>query len=265
MTSSYAIPRLVSAFVWLGGPLLLEGLGSQFGEFGVFCGGADNASYRNMFIAAASGIGLAELHLRRVPPPGFDALGVFEVALAIGLAIGSMAIHAIVPTAFWFAAAAAIGVARGVGASRQPPSPARGGFAVRLVLYALAAAFVAFPVLQPWSGPPEPFVRWHPYSADAELVWRAIFLAFAVGMTAAARDPFGRSKDFLLALGFSGLLHASAMAIDNLVSALRGGPNGNPEHAYGDVLGWFSIAVFALAAVRMAGRGARPERAQART
>ena len=126
--------------------MLLEGLGSQFGQFGVFCGTAANESYRNMFIAAASGIGLTELYLLRVPPPSFDALGIFELALAMGLALGSIAIHAVVPTAFWFAAAAAIGVSRYVGASCQEQSPARGNVAVSSVLYALAAAFVAFPV-----------------------------------------------------------------------------------------------------------------------
>ena len=222
--------------------MLLESLGSQFGQFGVFCGTADNESYRNMFIAAASGIGLTELYLLRVPPRAFDALGIFELSLAMGLALGSIAIHAVIPTAFWFAAPAAIGLSRYVGASCEEQFPARGNIAVNSVLYALAAAFLAFPVLQQWSGPPEPYLRWRPYSPDAELVWRAVFLAFAVGMTVAARDPFGRGKDFLLALGVSGLLHASVMAVDNLVSALRGGSNGNPEHVYGDVLGWCRAA-----------------------
>jgi hypothetical protein len=245
--------------------LLLEGLGSQVGEFGVFCGTADNASYRTMFIAATSGIGLAALVMLRIPPLAFDALGIFEVALAMGLAIGSVAIRAVIPALFWFAAAMAISLVRGFAPSSQPPPSARGSFGASAVLLTLATAFVAFPVLQPWSGPPEPFVRWHPYFTDAELVWRAIFLAFAIGMVAAASDPFGRGKDFLLALGISGLFHASAMALDNLVSALRGGPNGNPEHAYGDVLGWFLIAAFALAALRAARRARAAELAPARS
>jgi hypothetical protein len=84
-------------------------------------------------------------------------------------------------------------------------------------------------------------------------------------MTAAARDPLGRGKEFLLALGLSGLLHAGVMAVDNFVSALRGGLNGNPEHAYGDVLGWFLIGALALAAIRLAGRSARSELTLART
>jgi hypothetical protein len=120
--------------------------------------------------------------MRRIPPVAFDALGIFEVALATGLAIGSVAIRAVISAVFWFSAALAISLVRGVAPSLQPPPSARGSFAASAVLLTLAAAFVAFPVLQPWSGLPEPFVRWHPYSTDAELVWRAIFLAFAIGM-----------------------------------------------------------------------------------
>jgi len=42
-----------------------------------------------------------------------------------------------------------------------------------------AVLFMVFPVLQPWSGPPEKFVRWHPYSPAGELVWRGVFAAYA--------------------------------------------------------------------------------------
>lgn len=42
-----------------------------------------------------------------------------------------------------------------------------------------AVLFLAFPVFQQWSGPPEPFVRWVPYSPAGELIWRGVFASYA--------------------------------------------------------------------------------------
>jgi hypothetical protein len=113
-------------------------------------------------------------------------------------------------------------------------------------LVAMAFLFIAFPVLQPWSGPPEPFVRWHPFSPLGELVWRGIFLSFSFGMLLTATDPLGKHRTFLVALVFSGYLHSGEMAVDSLLSMQMNGMNANPEHLYGDVLGWFVIASVSL-------------------
>jgi hypothetical protein len=112
---------------------------------------------------------------------------------------------------------------------------------------AFAILFILFPVLQPWSGPPEPFVRRHPFSLTGKLIWRGVFLSFALGMLLTAFDPGGRHRPFIVLLVFSGYLQAGEMTADNLWSARMAGMNGNPEHPYGgDVLGWYVIASLAL-------------------
>jgi hypothetical protein len=65
-------------------------------------------------------------------------------------------------------------------------------------------------------------------------------------MLLTALDPQGRHHLFLVLLAFSGYLHSGEMAVDNVLSMRMGGMNGNPEHLYGDVLGWFVIASLAL-------------------
>ncbi len=130
-------------------------------------------------------------------------------------------------------------------------------WAMSALLLAFATLFVLFPVLQSWSGPPELFVRWHPFSLAAELIWRGLFLSFAFGMFVAAFDPSGRHSLFLVALVLSGYLHSAEMTVDNLSSARLSHTNGNHQHLYGDILGWFAIASFALlflALDRMRGR-----------
>lgn len=113
-------------------------------------------------------------------------------------------------------------------------------------LVAFATLFILFPVLQPWSDPPEPFVRWHPFALTAELIWRGVFLSFVSSMLLTAFDPGGRRRPFIVLLVLSGSLHAGEMVVDNLLSARMRGTNGNLEHLYGDVLGWFVIASLAL-------------------
>ena len=41
-------------------------------------------------------------------------------------------------------------------------------------------------------------------------------------------------------------MHAAEMCVDNLRSASMGNMNGNPEHLYGDILGWFVLASLSL-------------------
>lgn len=98
-----------------------------------------------------------------------------------------------------------------------------------------------------------PWVR-----ACGERVRRGLFFAFAAGMAVCARDPLGRERGFLILLACSGLLHAGEMAVDNLIAAHAGGANGNPQHLYGDVLGWAVIGASALALSAISRRTRRP-------
>ena len=223
-----------------------------------------NASYDAMFIAATAGIALASLWIvatgdpsagRHVPVSWswWNALDLFELMLCAALGAGNLAAGAVASAVVWGVAFAVLGALTVMlaGAERSvsmSPPPGRTGMAVTasILLVVMAVLFIAFPVLQPWSGPPEPFVRWHPFSEHAELVWRGIFLSFAAAMLLAALDPLGRHRFFMILLVTSGFLHAGEMAVDNLCAARMGGMNGNAEHLYGDVLGWFVIAAASL-------------------
>lgn len=91
----------------------------------------------------------------------------------------------------------------------------------------IAIAFLAFPVAQPWEGPPEPFVRWHPYGEAGELVWRGIFAAYALCMLwAAAEGPLTKHLLFVVYLAVSGFVHATAMLAMCLAERASGGLNG---------------------------------------
>lgn len=113
-------------------------------------------------------------------------------------------------------------------------------YSVLISLFAIG--FIAFPVSQSWVRP-EPFVRWHPFSIDGELVWRGIFGSFALAMILTAFQPLRRHMVFTLNLFFSGFLHSSLMLVFNLVERSNGGRNGNSEHLYGDIVGWYFISL----------------------
>lgn len=51
-------------------------------------------------------------------------------------------------------------------------------------------------------------------------------------------DPLHKHLAFITYLAISGCLHATVMLAMNLWERARGGPNGNPEHIYGDIAGW---------------------------
>ncbi len=89
-------------------------------------------------------------------------------------------------------------------------------YSIVLILWAIA--FFVFPVFQSWAGPPEAFVRWHPYNQNAELVWRGIFACYAFMMIWTATHNPGKNLAFSLYLGISGGLHSTAMLIMNLVN-----------------------------------------------
>jgi hypothetical protein len=46
------------------------------------------------------------------------------------------------------------------------------------MLDARAATYIS--PLQSWTGPPEPFVRWHPFVVNGELVWRGTFALYGM-------------------------------------------------------------------------------------
>ncbi|HVO62901.1 MAG TPA: hypothetical protein VMT53_18370 [Terriglobales bacterium] len=257
----------VSFFIWLALPsiTLLVFRSSRWEPY--FRARPYNNSYDAMFIAAMAGIGLtsfwALVVARRqarsaaeILPAWFSWLNgfiVFEVMLSGCLVLLNFMAGAPATALVWALAFLSLLVSTVVLQSSQRESvfvpPQSRGLVTLLasaLLIAFAALFIAFPVLKPWSGPPEPFVRWHPFGLETELLWRGIFLSFAAGMLITASDPAGRHRLFMVALVLSGYLHAAEMCADNLRSASMGNMNGNPEHLYGDVLGWFVIASLSL-------------------
>jgi len=268
----FVLRKLVSAFVWLLLPALTLLASRSTPWEAQFRPRPFNVSYDAMFIAATAGIALASVwvlyatraRLVATDEPSvepvlpivwswWNALDLFELMACVSLTAAYLGAGAAGSAVIWALALAVLGVlsARVAQTERPaslpcPPPRSRLSHTASIFLVAVALLFIAFPVLQPWSGPPEPFVRWHPFSGPAELVWRGFFLSFAAGMVLAAFDPLGRHRPFLVLLVVSGFLHAGEMAIDNLSSAGRGAMNGNPEHLYGDILGWFGIASVSL-------------------
>jgi hypothetical protein len=112
-----------------------------------------------------------------------------------------------------------------------------------LLSFVIAVLFISFAVAQPWSGPPEKFVRWYPFNVDKELVWRGIFLSHALMMIwTALFQPHRYNFPFTVYLAISGTFHSTIMLILNLAERAVNGLNGNVEHIYGDVAGWYFVA-----------------------
>jgi hypothetical protein len=130
--------------------------------------------------------------------------------------------------------------------------------ALRVLLLLIAVGFLAFPVFQSWAGPPEPFVRWHPYSPRGELVFRGTFATFALGHLLALPDPAGaRGAPYVAWFALQALLHASAMLAMSRAAATHGSvggdANANAEHLYGDVAGFYGFCVALPALLAAAG------------
>lgn len=227
-----------------------------------------NNSYDDMFIAAAGGAGLTSVALllscskqsksgKQVALPlessWYNAFDLFELLACASLSTLNFIGGAIASGAIWFVAFACL-----LSGTRSLRRAQMNGFFVdaphstifargaSAFLIAFGSLFILFPVLQPWSGPPQPFVRWHPFSVLGELIWRGVFLCFAVGMFQTAFDPMGRHRPFMILLVISGYLHSGEMCVDTLLSKKMAGMNSNPQHLYGDVLGWFLIASISL-------------------
>jgi hypothetical protein len=108
-------------------------------------------------------------------------------------------------------------------------------------------AFIAFPVFQSWDDPVAPFVRWFKFTESGELVWRGIFASYAISFLWCVFDPFNRHRMYIGFVACSGFIHASFMLAASLYSRAHGLPNGNSEHLFGDIAGWFVISLFSAA------------------
>lgn len=265
--------RMNSALWWMAMPAAVLLPFRDTALSAAICGSTPNLSYDGMLIAAGFGVGLAQLLLSR--RTGLDvqdrvghALDVFEVAVMAALAALYAQAGIYGSALVWSVGLGITGVGllnqrraeRHLADSVRPcarPRTALDLIASALLL-SIAVIFIAFPVTKPWTGPVEPFVRWHPFSPEIETVWRGIFASFAVAMAVAALDPGHRHRHFLLALGCSGICHAAFMAADNLLAAWYGRDNGNVEHLYGDVAGWLLIGLASLAYWRARRIGAAP-------
>eukprot|EP00808_Paulinella_micropora_P005522 g24523.t1 len=107
------------------------------------------------------------------------------------------------------------------------PARSRALYPLCAVCLILPLGLLAGPITQDWSDPNiEPYVRWHPYSVDHELIWRLTFLAFALAFAVIANMPLS-SVALCVFFGAHCVMHGLVMLIDNAIN-LDG--NGNPEH-----------------------------------
>ncbi len=264
----FVLKKTLSAIIWLLVPTITQlGFGSSLGR-ALFRTQPYNISYDAMFIAATVGIGLTSMwgllsyqntlrneSARDLPVffSWWNAFDLFEVLASLNLGI-LFFVSGVPGSGIAWLLSFVILIISTLRLSQaekdvviEKPAPHTNLSRVASAFFLIIAIlFVAFPVLQPWYGPPEPFVRWYPFSPAGELVWRGIFLSFSFGMMMTALDPFGRHRPFLIALVLSGYLHSGEMAVDHLLSVQMVGMNANPEHLYGDILGWFVIASVSL-------------------
>jgi len=107
-------------------------------------------------------------------------------------------------------------------------------YAIRIILVIFAIG-LWIPILLPWEGPPEPFVRWHTFSLQGELLWRGTFACFSLCNILTALDPTGAGAGYTAFMAAQGIFHGTVMLIDNRISASNHGSNGNAEHAWGEI------------------------------
>jgi hypothetical protein len=261
----WKVRKQLSAVIWIALPVLTLFVSRITPWSDAFCTRPANSSYDAMFVAATAGIGITSIlalvrHAQSNREPGNDrlrpsmswrnAFDVFEILLCVTLSLCSFAARVPGSAWIWLIAFLILVLTSMAVAMEQKPLqflalPRRRVLSsiASVILLICALLFLAGPVLHPdWAGPAQPYVRWHPFSHSGELIWRGIFLSFALGMVLTATDPLGRHRIFLRMLTASGYLHASEMAADNLFSLHMHSMNGNREHLYGDVLGWFVIA-----------------------
>jgi hypothetical protein len=238
-------------------PVLLTFAATSAHYEGLFTAG--NMFYDGMLVAVCISIPLTH-HWNHAVLPSDDssseaesgAFTAFQIALPTLVAILSFAAGFPAAGGIWLVFAILLAVAsvallglKGICRS-WAPDRARGCglWAYSVLLFMVATGFIAFPVARSWSGRPQDFVRWHPYSTSGELVWRGIFACYALGMYwTAIEGPGQRQRCFVRYLAVSGLLHATVMLIMNLSARGAGAANGNAEHLYGDIAGWYLVGV----------------------
>ena len=110
-----------------------------------------------------------------------------------------------------------------------------------------AIGFIAFPVAQPWDNPAR-YIRWHPYSVRAEVIWRGNFFVYAMHML--LTSLVGPRKcaiwPFVLFFGVSCALHGLVMMGMNVGEHLSSGLNGNLEHLYTEVVFFCLIGILSI-------------------
>jgi hypothetical protein len=106
--------------------------------------------------------------------------------------------------------------------------------ALRTILI-IFAILLLIPIIMPWEGPPERFVRWHSFSIQGELLWRGTFASFSLCNLLSAIDPSGAGASYVAFMAIQGIFHGTTMLVDNRISASKGSENGNPEHAWSEI------------------------------
>ncbi|WIA22282.1 hypothetical protein OEZ85_004602 [Tetradesmus obliquus] len=84
-----------------------------------------------------------------------------------------------------------------------------------------------------------------------------VLLALLLGTLHGVEDPLGKHFVFVCYLGLSGCVHASVMLGMNLWQRAVGGPNGNAQHLYGDVAGWYAVGIASIIAAAASCRSQR--------
>jgi hypothetical protein len=130
---------------------------------------------------------------------------------------------------------------------------------LRVFLVVTAVGFISAPVALSWDGRPAPYVRWYAYTVNGELLFRGTFATIAFGNLLAATEPQGRHAAYVLYVAAQGIIHATMMLVASLLAASAGHPNGNVEHLYGDIAGWYLISAVLFSALLL-GRILMPRR-----
>jgi hypothetical protein len=224
-----------------------------------------NDSYDAMFVAVTATLGLMQAYSGLLESKfnssyaWYNALDVFEILLSLltfvlSFSAGIVGAGITYLLYFLFVLTTTI-ILRKVQTNNLQESslqlkikPKRSTFYFLAAFYSLfAIGFIVFPVSQPWDTVAL-FVRWHQYTVNGELVWRGVFFSYAFCFLYCLLDPFAIHRKFVQYVALSGFLHATVMLVLNLVAANSEDietktKNGNHEHLYGDIAGWYFISL----------------------
>ena len=222
-----------------------------------------NPFYDAMQLAVFSSIGLTEiaaglwftkasllLHKRQ-----FNAFKLFQLTVSLLLGILYFTVSCYLSGFFWIFFCCCLlfsFTAREELSLSWKPNLKRGryGWFYTFFFVFVSAGFLAFPVAQPWSGFPEPFIRWHPYTVNGELIWRGIFFSYASAILySCAEDPLGKHFLFVFYVGISCIIHSITMLGMNINQRLNQGSNGNFEHLVSEIPGFLFLGILNLIGV----------------